>query len=142
MDNEIMRITVCGSMKFAKQMAETKKFLETRGHKAFVGPLVNQYLDGQIRYQKGKEGARLKIAHDLIRAHFKKIEKSDAILVLNYTKGRVKNYIGGNTLMEIGYAFYLGKKIYFLNPIPNQSYQEELVAMRPVILNGDLSKIK
>ena len=129
-------------MKFAREMATAKKFLEEKSHKVFMGPLVNQYVNGKILYKKGKEGAKLKIAHDLIRVHFRKIEKSDAILVLNYTKGKVKNYIGGNTLIEIGYAFYLGKKIYFLNPIPNQSYTEELVAMEPIILNGNLSKIK
>jgi nucleoside 2-deoxyribosyltransferase len=137
-----MIITICGSMKFAKQMGQAKKFLEKKGHHVLVGPLVKQYLHGKIRYSKGKKGAELKMIHDLIRAHFKKIEKSDAILVLNYTKGRIKNYIGGNTLMEIGYAFYLDKKIYFLNPIPRQSYREEIVAMKPKILKGDLSKIK
>lgn len=29
---------------------------------------------------------------------------SDAILVLNYDKKGIKNYIGGNTLMEMGFA--------------------------------------
>lgn len=129
-------------MKFAKEMATIKKLLEKNGHKVFIGPLANHYIDGEIDYQKGKEGAKLKITHDLIRAHFKKIEKSDAVLVLNYTKGKIKNYIGGNTLMEMGYAFYLGKRIYLLNPIPNQSYKEEIIAMEPIVINGDLVKIK
>jgi len=137
-----MKITICGSMKFAKEMIVVKNFLEGKGFKVFIGPLANRYANGKIRCRKGKEGARLKITYDLIRSHFKKIEKSDAILVLNYTKGSVRNYIGGNTLMEMGYAFYLGKKIYLLNPIPNQSYTEELIAMQPIILNGNLSKIK
>jgi len=80
--------------------------------------------------------------HDLIRNHFREIEKSEAILVLNYSKGRAKNYIGGNTLMEMGYAFYLNKKIFLLNPIPYQSYRDEIVAMQPKVLKGDLGKIK
>lgn len=137
-----MKITICGSMKFANEMMAVKKSLEKNGHRVFIGPLVKHYINNEIVYKKGKEGAKLKIDHDLIRSHFEKIEKSDAVLVLNYTKGKIKNYIGGNTLIEMGYAFYLGKRIYLLNPIPNQSYKEEILAMEPIVINGDLIKIK
>lgn len=137
-----MIITICKSMRFAKEMLQAKILLEQKRHKVFVGPLVKHYVSGRLLYKKGREGAKLKIVHNLIKVHFKKIEKSDAVLVLNYTKGKVKNYIGGNTLMEVGFAFYLGKKIYFLNPIPRQSYREELIAMKPIILHGNLERIK
>jgi hypothetical protein len=71
-----------------------------------------------------------------------KIEKSDAILVANYTKKEIENYIGANTFLEIGFAHHIGKKIYFLNPIPDQPYiREELEAVEPVVLNGNLDKI-
>jgi len=62
---------------------------------------------------------------------------------LNYDKRGIKNYIGGNTLMEIGFAHVLNKKIFLLNPIPEiPFYKSEIEAVRPVILNGDLSKVK
>jgi hypothetical protein len=68
--------------------------------------------------------------------------ESDAILVANYTKKEIENYIGANTFLEIGYAHHLGKKIYFLNPTPNQPYiREELESIEPVILNRDLGVI-
>ena len=41
-----------------------------------------------------------------------------------------------------GHNFYLKKKIYLLNEIPELPYKEEILGMKPVILNGDLSKIK
>ena len=44
--------------------------------------------------------------------------------------------------MEMGVAFYLHKKIFLLNPIPEISYREEILGMKPIIINGDLSLIK
>ena len=68
---------------------------------------------------------------------------SDAILVLNYDKKGIKNYIGGNTLMEIGFAHILNKKIFLLNPIPDiDFYKSEIEATKPIILNGNLSNLK
>jgi len=63
--------------------------------------------------------------------------------VLNYDKKGVKGYVGGNTLMEIGVAFFLSKPIYLLNDIPEDvSYAEEILGMMPIVINGDLAKIK
>ena len=52
-----------------------------------------------------------------------------------------KNYIGGNTLMEMGLAFFLKKKIFLLNQIPELSYKEEILGVKPILINGDLNKI-
>jgi hypothetical protein len=63
--------------------------------------------------------------------------------VLNYEKHGVANYIGGNVLIEMGVAFYLGKTIFILNDVPKESsFYEELVGMNPVVLNGTLRDIK
>ena len=71
------------------------------------------------------------------------IKGSDGILVLNYEKKGVENYIGGNSFLEIGVAFDLGKKIFLLNPIPeNLPYTEEIEVINPVVINGDFSIIK
>ena len=79
---------------------------------------------------------------EAILEHFKKIGDGDAILVTNYDKNGVRNYIGGNTLMEMGLALHLNKIIYLLNPIPEISYKEEILGMQPKILNGNLELIK
>lgn len=41
----------------------------------------------------------------------------------------------------MGFAFVLYKPLYLLNEIPNVSYRDEIEAMMPIVLNGDLSKI-
>lgn len=48
----------------------------------------------------------------LKEAHFKKIELSDAILVVN-----INNYIGESTNLEIEYAKKLGKEIIYYSDI-------------------------
>jgi hypothetical protein len=60
---------------------------------------------------------------------------------LNYEKNGVLGYIGGSVLIEMGFAHYLKKQIYLLNPIPRMSYSAEIEAMQPVVLNGDLKKL-
>lgn len=53
---------------------------------------------------------------NLKEAHFKRIELSDAILVVN-----INNYIGDSTNLEIDYAKKLGKKIiYYTDLIENK----------------------
>lgn len=83
-----------------------------------------------------------KITHDLIRRHFNLIIQSDCVLIANYMKKGVENYIGGNTFLEMGFAFVLGKPLFVINPLPELPYITEIQGMRPYILDNDLSKIK
>ena len=136
-----MRIGIVGSMQFSEKMLETQSGLIRRGHDAFVtkfaGPMVGKTDDE-------KEVMKLdqKYHQDAIREYWRMMQGADAVLVLNYDKRGVKNYIGGNTLMEIGFAHMLNQKIFLLNPIPDiPYYKTEIEAMRPVIINGDFSFI-
>ncbi len=62
--------------------------------------------------------------------------------MLNYDRKGIRNYIGGNALMEIGFAHVLGKKIFLLNPVPEiEFYRAEIEATKPVVLHGDIGKI-
>lgn len=80
---------------------------------------------------------------DLIRTHFKEVEASDAILVMNYEKNGKDNYIGANVLLEMGIAFFLKKPIFVLNDVPEYSpFLDEITGMLPIFLHGDLTKIK
>lgn len=137
-----MIITICGSMKFHGEMRQVQKDLERKGHTVFV-PKSIELMDniGYVHPTIDEQRVAAKIEHDFIREHFRKIEKSDAILVLNYDKKGIANYIGGNTFLEIGLAYWLGKKVYLLHPIPDMDYRTELFAMQPIILDGDLGKI-
>ena len=153
-----MKITLCGSIGFYKEMEALKKELETKGHEAKIPELAlevpQEFGDGKKIYfgqyieQNGgidafpaehkiwdlKEGA--------INDHYEKIDWCDAVLVTNHEKRGIQGYVGGNTLIEIGVAFYLKKKIYVLNPVSSElSYKQEVMGMKPTILNGKLELI-
>jgi len=143
-----MKITICSSAFFTKESHEIKKKLERENHLVFIYPQEIE-VNGNIISMEDYHAIRknnptkdlLKIKRSLIDEHIKRIKNSDAVLVLNFDKKGIKNYIGGNTFLEIGFAYLLGKKIFLLNPIPDMNYREEMEAMEPVILYGDLSKI-
>ena len=78
----------------------------------------------------------------MIRHSEEVIQEMDAVLVLNYTKNSIPNYIGGATFLEMYDAFRLGKKIYMINEIPDLILKDEIIGFNPTIINGDLSKIK
>ena len=146
-----MRITICGSMSYIDKMLELKSRLESMDHLVKVPQIEIKNPEGQILTQQEYDQIR-KSAHDTdrwvwdinqeaIRDHFTKITWADAILIPNYEKGGVKNYIGPNTLMEMGLALFLNKKIFLLNPIPDIPSKEEILGINPIIINGNLSNI-
>lgn len=128
-------------MAFAKEMIDTKIQLEKLGHICFIPDSTDNYAEGRMEKISGSESAKRKIDNDFIRKHYDLIKNSDAILVLNYDKKGIKNYIGGNALIEMGFAHINYKKVFLLNPVPELSYSDEISAMTDVILNGDLDKI-
>ncbi len=132
-----MKIAICGSIQFGKEMIEIKKQLEQFGHTVILPKDIEHYASGQ----KSVEGKWEKQDGDLFRNYWREINDAGAILVANITKNGIENYIGGSALIEMGYAHVLNKSIYLLNPIPKINYQDEIAAMQPVILDGDLSKI-
>jgi len=136
-----MKITICGSMTFSKKMLEVEQELLKLEHEVALPKFTKEYskLDSMDRMHS--ESAENKIKHDLIRDYYEEIKDSDAILVINEERNNIKNYIGGNSLIEIAFAHILGKKIFLLNPIPQMGYADEIIAMKPVVLNGNLSKI-
>jgi len=138
----LMTITICGSMQFHQEMAKIQSSLVKMGHTVLVPTELGNVQTNESFMTRDEDKISTKIEYDFIREHFKKIEQSDAILVLNYEKKKISGYIGGNTFLEMGYAFGLGKKIYLLYPIPEMDYGVEMHAMQPIVLNGDLKNIK
>ncbi|MCX6791482.1 MAG: nucleoside 2-deoxyribosyltransferase [Candidatus Gottesmanbacteria bacterium] len=136
-----MTITICGSMQFHAEMAKTQKKLEAQGFHVLVPIELGNEKTNESYMSRDEDKISTKIEYDFIREHFKKIEKSDAVLVLNYEKKGITGYIGGNTFLEMGYAFGLGKKIYLFRPVPKMDYSVEMHAMKPIVLHGDLLKL-
>jgi len=127
-------------MEFADKMIAVGSVLESQGHQVLYPKYTFSFVQRNLNKQ---EKAGLKKAKDLIRAHYKNIVESDAIVILNYDKAGHKGWIGANSFLEMGFAYVLGKKIYLLNPIPDFAYfEEEIEAIGPVVLGGNLSKIQ
>lgn len=94
------------------------------------------------RYNRGEEAA-IKRENDYLRSHYKHICESDAILIVNNEKNGIKNYIGGNVLIEMGQAYVNNKRIYLMNDMPaGLSYMDEIECMDPICLHGNLASIK
>lgn len=153
-----MKITICGSMAFYEEMQDLKKELEVLGHEVMLPRLnkevhpslggghtmyfakyiednggIDSFAPGHIVWDH-KEGG--------IRDHFDKIDWCEAILVVNPEKRGVRGYVGGNTLMELGVAFYQRKPIYIMDDVSSElSYKQEIMGMKPIFLEGDVSKI-
>lgn len=137
-----MKIGIIGSMQFTDKMLYVKEQLQELGHDAFVTDL-HEAMIGKTDDEIEKIKLYQKNNMDAIREFWNMMQDADAVLVLNYDKNGIKNYVGGNTLMEIGFAHVLNQKVFMLNPIPEMPYcQSEIEAVKPIILNGDLSKIK
>lgn len=139
-----MIIAICGSMKFLNEMRQAQTELIAMGHTVYIPePELVDTNNGQdywSRYKMTRSEAKKK--YNYIKKHQDLIDKSDAIIVVNEDKNGIKNYVGANTFLEIGYAYYRNKKIYFKNPLPSQDYlADELGAMDIIVLNGTLSNI-
>lgn len=151
-----MKITICGSIGFYPEMEAARDQLKALGHEIMIPELAmevpEQYGGGKKVYfgqyveQNGGMDA-FPAGHQLwdlkegaIRDHYEKVDWCEAILVVNPEKRGIAGYVGGNTLIEIGVAFYLKKSIYILNPVSSElSYKQEILGMKPRILNGNLS---
>lgn len=129
-------------MQFTDKMVEVRDRLNEMGYKAFITDLHRSMI-GKNADEIEKIKLHQKFHMDAIREFWNAMQGADAVLVLNYDKNGVTNYIGGNTLMEIGFAHVLNQKIFLINPIPDMPYcKTEIEAVKPVIIDGDFLQIK
>ncbi len=136
-----MRIGIVGSMQYTEKMLEVREELQKLGHEAFVTDLHDAFV-GKSDEEKERIKIEQKQNQDAIREFWRVMQGADGILVLNLDKHGIKNYIGGNTFLEMGFAHVLDQKIFLWNSIPEISYyQSEIEAMKPIVINGDLHKI-
>ena len=91
-------ITLCGSKKIKKEMMEIAEKMALLGNCILtpIYPIIENVERTKEQLAKLKE------------EHFKRIELSDAILVVN-----VNNYIGDSTSLEIEYAKKLEKEVIY-----------------------------
>ena len=97
-------ITICGSLKYQNEMMDVAEKLALKGNCVLtpVYPVSNnERTENQLKLLKEE--------------HFKKIELSNEIMVVN-----VNNYIGNSTNLEIDYAKKLNKKIIYYTDYMNK----------------------
>lgn len=154
-----MKITVCGSIGFYKEMKSIKDELIKLGYEVKIPELAlevpeefgggkkvyfGEYIENRGGIDSFPVGHKIwDLKESAINDHFEKIKWGDSILVVNQDKRGISGYVGGNTLIEIGVAYFLKKKIYILNQISSElSYKQEIMGMKPIFLSGDLALIK
>lgn len=141
-------------MIFLDRMNNIKIKLESFGHSVVAPTLTEKEIetgaDTFMDYVNAEGGVEKVLPDNDIwkikergMMDYKKImDNTDVLLVCNFDKGEKKNRIGDNTFMEMGYAFFIGKKICVLQGPPyGDDKIEEVLGMRPAFLYGDLEKL-
>ena len=99
---DVKVVTICGSMRFSNEMQKIARELE----------IMNGWCVIQCVYDLEKQKITQEELEKIANAHWKKIDISDAIYVVN-----VGGYIGKSTQNEIDYAISNGKEVYYLENI-------------------------
>lgn len=100
-------VTICGSMRFEDEMKSIALDLEIHQDFNVLQCVYNE--QGITLSDIEKER--------LVRAHYKKIDLSDAIYVIN-----IDGYTGESVKMEIAYAKAHGKEVIFHTQLNNHFY--------------------
>jgi len=81
-----MKIMICGSMSFAKEMLNYKILLEKKGNIVYVPTDAEEIANGSHNHDDLESDYEHCIKNDIMRTHFNLVADSDAVLVLNYEK--------------------------------------------------------
>lgn len=136
-----MRIGVIGSMQYTEAMLAVRDQLIALGHQAYITSFAPDFV-GKTDQEKETVKIEQKTYADPLTEFWNLMQGGDAVLVLNLDKNGIKNYIGGNTLIEIGFAHVLKQKVFLWNDIPEIAYYKtEIESVKPIVIHGDLAKI-
>jgi len=131
-------VVISGSMSFKDDWLKVANQLTAKNIKVTC-PLLNE---SNINWGLASDDEIAEKKNELNREHIEKIKNSSALLVFNGKKNGIDGYVGANTFMEMAIAFALEIPIYIYNPLPVQPNRDELLGLKPIVINSDLSKIK
>ena len=135
-----MKIFIASSKHFYDRIMPIKENLELRGHEITLPNCFENPFEEEEMESGSEEHVNWK--DEMMRRTDASIAPQDAILVLNFEKNGIPNYIGGATFMEVIKAWEMNKKIFFYNSLPNCSFSDELRGMSPVVINGELELVR
>lgn len=139
-----MKVFIACSTSFYKNIESVKEELEKNGHITYM---PNCYGEDDVDDDKEMTHSEyVEFFRKMFHQSRDRVNEVDAILVLNYAKeknGKVlDNYIGASTFLEMYEAFMNNKKIFMMNGYPENMLIDEIKGFDPIIINGDLSKVK
>ncbi len=133
------KICICCSLSFTDEVLQIAKDLEKLGFEVL---LPNGVLE-RLLEKEDFNAVQAKIDTDACHKHVDKIRGSDAILMCNFTKNGIENYIGANSFAELFVARYYDKPIFALNSLPNQPYiNDEIRSFGIKVIDGKLEEVK
>jgi hypothetical protein len=127
------RLVISGSMAFYGYMYRLQDELAEEG----VESLLPEAQDDLAELLPSAQFEALK--REMSFAHIRRVKnpRTYGILVANFEKHSLPNYIGPSTFAEVAIAASQGKKIFILNEFP-QVYAEELSLWGAIALRGRL----
>ena len=111
MDETIETVTLCGSSKFKEQFDQANQRLTLLGKIVIPMGVYGHLLSDAEKKEKFTDEVKEK----LDQLHYRKIDLSDSIYVIN-----LDGYIGESTRKEIEYATNTGKRVQYLEPIDDE----------------------
>ncbi|MBI2032985.1 MAG: hypothetical protein HYT10_00765 [Candidatus Levybacteria bacterium] len=132
-------------MAFVKDMVKVRAELNILGHDASVPVGTEPHLTNERFVDILKDNLMFCIENDIMRKNFEEVARHEAVLVLNHKRNKLDGYIGISALMEMAIAHFLKKKIFLYYPHPDYNkvrWAHEVAIMQPIIIHGDLTKIK
>ena len=127
------RIVICGSMSFYGDMLAFQKLLAEHGVPSIVPEAEDEYIAGLS--EEGFAAFKRRVSFQYLM----KIRSPEtvAVLAVNKDKHGIRDYIGPNTFAEIAVAFAQQKRIFLLQGLPTD-YFDELQAWGVISLDGSL----
>ncbi len=133
-----MKVFIISSKAFYDKIPPIKDFFEKNDVEVIL-PNCYEHPETESKYRGTPEHVAWKAK--MIKHSEQVIKDVDCVLVLNYEKNGIPNYIGGATFLEMYDAFRLNKPIYVMNSIPEGMLKDEINGFNPTIIHGNLDKI-
>lgn len=111
-----MKVVVSGSFGDLRSIRYVINMLESRGYEV-IFPTEKHFIDSKPCIEahhedKGETSDTIALRAKYMKLYFDKIRECDILWVANMKHG--KEHLGIGTAMEIGFAYALGKRIYFV----------------------------
>ena len=136
-----MKVFIACSKHFYSEIKRVVEVLEKVEHEvSYPNSYDDPFAEERFKAMSAKEHIEWKGM--MLAKDKENIEPQDAILVLNFEKKGIPNYIGGATFLEVYKAWEMEKKIFFYNPLPKCSFTDELKGINPIVINGDLGLVR